>query len=481
MSFAKFSSDFLMESFTLVDNLFINEHLPYCDEKQIKAYIYGLFLCTSPEKDNSIERMLAVLDTTYDELISAFKYFEDNGLVKVISSDPLEVTFLSLKRAMQPPKKYKSEKWNDFNTHLQSLYHERMIMPNEYNEYYRFLDTHKLERDAMLMIVQYCINLKGENVRYSYILTVAGNWAAEGVRTVGDVERKLEEYETQTEEMRRVLCALGRKSGAELEEKQLLTKWTRSWGYDIEGVLAAANTLKGGKTFKKLDARLDEFYRLSVFTAEEMKDWQKQRDKLRALAIEINKNLGLYYESLDHIIEVYVAPWTLKGFEDEALITLAHHCFVSGIRTLSAMNALVNKFYSMGILTLGSINEYIENELRQDEKIKAVIAATGRSRGVTSGDRDYYRTWSADWGFDDDMILYAASLALGRTYPAAYVNQVLSAWRSKNVTTLEEAKKHSSPADNSKKREHEFKEREYSDDELKTIFSNIENFDDIEI
>ena len=258
-----------MDTFTLVDNLFINEHLPYCDEKQIKVYLYGLYLCSNPSKTNTVEELCARLDMTESEILSAYGYFEDMGLVQILSKQPLEVQYLSLKRSMQTPKKYKSEKWNDFNAHLQQLFPERMLTPNEYNEYYMFLDESKLEQDAMLMIVQYCINLKGMSVRYPYILTVARNWVADGVRTVSDVEDKLNEYDKQSEQMQKVLASLNRKGGADLEEKQMLLKWTRSWGYELDAILTASKTLKGSKNFKKLDQKLDEFYRMSIFTAEE--------------------------------------------------------------------------------------------------------------------------------------------------------------------------------------------------------------------
>lgn len=125
-----------------------------------------------------------------------------------------------------------------------------MLTPNEYNEYYMFLDESKLEQDAMLMIVQYCINLKGMSVRYPYILTVARNWVADGVRTVSDVEDKLNEYDKQSEQMQKVLASLNRKGGADLEEKQMLLKWTRSWGYELDAILTASKTLKGSKNFK---------------------------------------------------------------------------------------------------------------------------------------------------------------------------------------------------------------------------------------
>ncbi len=437
MSFAKFSSDFLMETFTLVDNLFISEHLPYCDDKQIKVYLYGLYLCGG--NGESLDQLCAKLDMTEAEVISAYGFFEDMGLVQILSKSPLEVKYLSLKKAMQPPKKYKGEKWNDFNTHLQQLFPERMLTPNEFNEYYTFLDDSKLDQDAMLMIVQYCINLKGVGVRYPYILAVARNWAADGVRTVGDVEDRLNQYENQSEQMRQILAALGRKGGAELEEKQMLLKWTRSWGFEQDAILAAAKTLKGNKSFRKLDGKLDEFYRMTIFTSAEMADYQAHRERLNQLAVAVNKNLGVYYESFEHEIEVYISPWTSMGFEDVAIVKLAHYCFVNNVRTLEGMNGIVKKFYTMGLLSENSIDQYLKLQDEQDSKIRKIIEASGLNRGVTTSDRNYYRTWTADWGFDDDLILYAASQAVGKTYPTPYINRLLSEYRKNGITTVEQA------------------------------------------
>lgn len=481
MSFAKFSSDYLLETFTLVDNLFINEYLPSCDEKQIKVYLYGLYLCSNPAKDNSIDALCARLDMTESEIMSAYTYFEDNGLIQIISREPLEVKYLSLKRSMQPPKKYKGDKWNDFNTHLQRLFPERMLTPNEYNEYYMFLDDSKMEQDAMLMIVQYCIDLKGMNVRYPYILTVARNWAHDGVRTASDVEDKLREYDTQTEQMREILSALGRKGNAELEEKQMLLKWSRSWGYEQDAILAAIKTLKGSKNFKKLDAKLDEFYRTSIFTAEQIEDYRTHLENLRTTALNVNKTLGVFYESLDHEIETYIVPWTVKGFENEALVKIAHHCFITNIRTLEGMNNVVSRFYTKGLLTPESIDEYLNLQIEQDAKIKKIIEATGRARAVTQSDRDYYQTWSVAWGFDDDMILYAAKQAVGKTYPTPYVNQLLSAYKAKGISTVEQAKRTPAIVPATATRTSDHTERVYTPEELHSIVRSIGSLSDADL
>jgi len=474
MSFAKFSSDFLVETFTLVDNLFIHEYLPECDEKQIKVYLYGLYLCSNPPADNTTDSLCNALNMSEKEILSAYAFFEDLGLCQIVSKDPLEVKYLSLKRANQPPKKYKAEKWNDFNVHLQQLFPERMLTPNEYNEYYSFIDSTKFEPEAMLLVVQYCINLKGMSVRYPYILTVARNWASEGVRTAQDVEKRLEEYDAQTDDMQKLLSALSRKGGADLEEKQMLLKWTRSWGYTLDAIIIAAKTLKGSKTFQKLDAKLDEFYRMSIFSAEEMEDYNKHLEELRTLTIDINKNLGVFYESFEHEIEVYVSPWTSKGFEADALKKIAHHCFLSNVRTLEGMNNVVGKFYQKGLLTSASIDAYIDEQIKKDERIKKIIEATGRTRGVTAQDREYYETWSAVWLFDDSVILYAAEQAANRTYPLPYVNQILSAFKSEGVKTVEDARKVALPSTNQANKSHDYDERTYSQEELRSVITSID-------
>ncbi len=477
MGFAKFSSDFLMETFTLVDNLFINEHLPYLDEKQIKVYLYGLYLCTSNEQ-NDVETLGAVLDVTEEELLSIYGEFEDLGLVKILSRQPIEVKYLSLKRGLQPPKKYKADKWTDFNSVLQSLFPERLITPNEYNEYYSFIESTKIDTEVLLMIVQYSINAKGQNVRYPYIFTVARSWLADGVKTVADVEKKLTEYEAQNEDMREVLVALGRKGGADIEDKQALLKWQRSWGFEQSAILTAAKLLKGSKTFKRLDQKLDEYYRMNVFTSEEMEDANARREKLVNLAIEINKTMGLYYESLDHVLETYTIPWTGKGFTDDALLKIAHYCFVSGIRTLDGLNNVINKFYQQGYVSAESIDEFISAGIAQDSKIRAILEKAGTSRNVSAKDREYYRTWTTLWGFGDDMIEYACELACGKPYPVTYINQVLSGWKSSGINTLDKAKALPAPTASKKP---EYTERNYSEDELHTLFSGIDQFDDIDI
>ena len=284
----KFTNDYLIESFTMVDNLFIREYMPYADEKQVKVYLYGLFLCNTDSDADSFEEMAKALDMTKEEIVDTFRFWSEQGLVRLISTSPLEVKYLSFKNNLKPIKKYKEGKFADFNTALQQLFPDRQIMSNEFHVYYEFLDDCPIDQDALIMIVQYCINLKGSSVRYPYILTVARSWFNDGVRTVDDVEEKLNEYEQQSEDMRLILKSLSRKGGADLEEKQMLLKWTKNWGFSVSAIAFCAKKLKN-KTFKKLDSTLDEYYRLDIFTESQMQDYFERKASLNELAVKINK------------------------------------------------------------------------------------------------------------------------------------------------------------------------------------------------
>ena len=470
MAFAKFSSDFLMNNYTLVDNLFITELLPNLESEEIKIYIYGQYLCMNQSKDNSLEEMGKALGVAPSKIVETFQFFEDNGLVKIKSKMPLEVEYLCLKNQNQLPKKYKTGKYSDFSSHLQTLFPSRMLTPNEFNEYFGFLENYAMDQDALLMVVQFCIDTKGETVRYPYVLTIAKDWASQGVKTVEDVEIKLNDFETQSELMRKVLVALNRKGAADLEEKQMLINWTTNLGFNQEAIICAAKSSKS-KTFKALDAKLNEFYKLSIFTEQEIKNYNKHREELEDIALTVNNEIGTSYRELEPEIETYIVPWTNKGFNKDTLKKIAHYCFISGVRGLEGLNSIINNFYSKGIISSEAIEEYVSNQVQEGEKIKKIIEASGSMRNVSSSDRTFYQTWTKDWGFTDDIILFAAESAVGKLYAMSYINQLLSKWKNANVKTLEEAQK-ANTAPTQKVPATQIKTRDYTSEELKGVFGN---------
>ena len=481
MALCKFTSESLIDGITPVDNIFINEYLPYAPENAVRVYIFGLYLCSMPlSADNSAESMASILNLPVETVVSSFMFWEEQGIVQIVSKVPLEVKYLSIKSTLAPVKKYKAEKFADFNNQLQQLFPTRMITVNEYNEYYYTMDTCRIEPEAMLMIIQYCVNLKGVDVRYPYILTIAKDWAKDGIRTYSDVEQRLKEHEATSSVIGQILKILGKKSSGTLEEREYYIKWTKSWGFDDAAIMFAAKQLKSKGTIKRLDSALDEYYRMNIFSEQDMDEYAKHRKKMYEIAKNVNKIIGVYYETLDYIVEQYVNVWLQKGWEEDALYTVAQYCFKSNIRTLNGVNNAVTRFTKLGLITTDSINEYLNKLLENDEKIMDVIHASGSNRNVSTLDRELYKTWTSDWGFNQDIITYAASLATDKAQAFGYINRVLSRMHENKIYTLEQAKTFNQTS-NGDKKVNSTQKTDFTKTELTPFFGDLENFDDIEV
>lgn len=476
MAFCKYTSSFLLDHYTLVDNLFINEYLPFADENAVRVYLYGLYLCSNPiGHDNTVESVASVLNMSAEDVLSCFKYWENAGLVQISQKTPVEVSFIPVKSTLAPPKKFKPEKYTDFTTELQKLFPDRMLTPNEYNEYLNVIESRHIEPEAMLMIVQYCINLKGSDVRFPYVLAVAKDWAQSGVRTFDEVEERIRDHERTSDEIVGVLKALGRKSSGDVSDREFFIKWTKNWGFEYNAVVFAAKQCGKRGGMKRLDNLLDEYYRLNIFSTKEMEEYREHKDELYALAREVNKIIGVYYESLDYIVENYVNAWRMKGFDDEAIKLVAQYCFKRSIRTLEGVNKAIAKFYTLGLVTASGINKYIDTLLANDGVIAQILKTAGSERNVNNVDREYYNTWTSNWGFTDEMIMLAAERAQNKTQPLAYVNQMLSRWRENKIYTPEKVPTLGSEA----KKPTGFAQRDYTSEELKAFFTNIE--DELEV
>ena len=125
--------------------------------------------------------------------------------------------------------------------------------------------------------------------------------------------------------------------------------------------------------------------------------------------------------------------------------------------------------------------EYRAGCAARDGVINKIIAQTGSSRTLTMNDRDLYAVWSDNWGFLDESILYAASLAQGRANAMSRVGNTLAFWKRQGAFTLEEVKKlGDAPGDQAKQPVKLFaNERTYTKQQLDAFLGDTTNFDDI--
>ncbi len=444
MSFCKFSPSFATENKTYIDNTFINEFLPSAPDMCVKAYILGLSKCNGGnEAENSLEFFAKTLKISEDDVISIFKYWEDLGLVQILSTTPAEVRFLPIISNSKNIKKYKVDKYANFNIQVQEMFEHRMVMPNEFAEFYNLMERHNFEENALIALIKYCVDNKGFNLSPNYCIVVAKNWLKEGIINLEQVSKKIEELGVANENMALILSAMGSKRKPQLEDKELLNKWLNDYNFEMQVIVFVVKNLKSKKRHvdvNVLDEYLTKYYEMKLMSVQEIEHYENEKDNMFNLAKTVNQQLGIYYEDLTNEIEKYVVNWLNMGFNLETLKTIANNCHGTTVRTLESFNNIVTKLFKLGITNLNGYQKYLQDNLAVDSLINEVLQELNLQRKANANDRTFYKIWSVDWGFSHQIILYAASLSKNKANAIAYLNKILSNWNGAGLKTLEEVK-----------------------------------------
>ena len=400
MSLCSYSSETHSGSFLVIENTFINEYLPAAPPSCVKVYLYGLYLCTNPNSiENSIDNFCHVLNMEAGEIKDSFEYWQAEGLVQILESPDgkeLNVKFLPVAKRVGSSKKI-ANKYSEFNSKIQAVIKGRMITPNEYSEYYTFIESSHMDKDAFVAVAEYCTKLKGEKVGYPYIITVAKSFSNDGILSVEQVEEKLNEHQEITPELTDIYKALGKKSSSiTLDDKNIYIKLTKEYGFTHGTIKEIAKTLKDkpNASMFKLDNLFTSYYKLNLFSSKEINDYNKNREEYFELAKDITKTLGLYYDNLETIIENYLMDWKQKGFENKTLKTIAYYCLKKSTRTIEGMNNTIQKFHKLGLISEDSIYQYMEETVFVDNQIQEILDACNILRNVTVYDRSNYQTWT---------------------------------------------------------------------------------------
>lgn len=138
--------------------------------------------------------------------------------------------------------------------------------------------------------------------------------------------------------------------------------------------------------------------------------------------------------------------------------------------------------FKLGLLTNASIDNYMQDIVKNDEVICQILRSLGIERGVIAIDRTMYKTWLYDWNMTEDIISYGIELSKNQFSAMQYLNRVLSEFHSGGISTLDEAKKFKlSFGFDGKKNvtagklasSKEAKKREYSKKELDSLFDDV--------
>ncbi len=476
-----FSTEYMFKSTTDVQNLFLSEYMKHASEVQLKVYLYGGFLISNT-RECTVLGIARGLSVSEEEVKAAFMHWEELQVVKIRSQSPFFVEYLDLSSRVFKPRKFDARKYEDFNKELTLMISGRMINPNEYVEYYNFIESYGFSQEAFLLVVSYGVKMKGANVPSKYIIQTAINLKNQNIKTYQQVEAQFNNYFMQSSVVSDLLSALKIRRKVEIDDMNYLAKW-KSMGFSEESILEAGKLLKGAKSMEKLDGLLSELLASKVFEKAEITKYQNHKNMLYELAIKINKSIGVFYEVLETEVDVYIRKWVdVLGIEEGALLYIAENSFLSGVRTLEGLSDKIEGFARLGIISKEALYQYMAEFAEKETKIKKVLEILGLQRKPNGYDRTAYAGFEK-LGLADDVICYAAEKSAGTYRPMPYMHSILKNWKNQGVSTVAEAKSAAAPnymasGESGGKKKEEIISRNYTKEEIASAFSALETLDE---
>lgn len=429
-----FNDQTKLDTYTLVSDTFILNVLSTLNEIQIKVYLLGLY---SINKNIDVIDIANNLNIEYEDLVAVLKELQELNLV--IYEDkisPATVSFLNPKTG-KLFQNFNTDEFNEFEHSLSKLIPERFFSPTELNEYFTFIKNKNFEQTAFAVVLKYCMKIKNEKIGYKYILKVAEGFAAKGLKTAVAVEEEVNKYYNSFDSIKNVSLKMGKKY-IENEDYQLFNKWLET--FELGEIIQIINSFKA-KSFQQIDSILEMLDSQGIRGVQSIEQYKELYDERKAIAISINKKLGLFYTTVDNEIETYIIPWTNMGYTKKSIDKIAQYCFENNGKTLGFLNEKIHELSQLGITTEDGVDAHFAALKQNDKKLKELFKLSGFSKTISQNDRDMFKVWINNWGFDFNTLKFLAKRFEGDVYWQSKINNVLSKCKSQNLYNIEDIDK----------------------------------------
>lgn len=248
---------------TCVENIFINEYLTQAPGDYVKVYLFALMYADFDMRMNN-ETIAKHLGMEDEDVLKAWSYWEKMGVVRKHYEKPgdkfrYQVEFLNLKE-LAYGKKQKNQKaaagvpdrlkkLMDDDT-VKDMYSEiehitgRLFEGKEPAEIMSWITDYNANPEMIVYAYSYCVKKKNHS-NHKYVAAIVKEWAAQGLKSVEQIEDYLEETDNRHYLYKRVLRALGFLRNATEEEKRIMDTWFDQMGFSIDKVLDACKKTTG--------------------------------------------------------------------------------------------------------------------------------------------------------------------------------------------------------------------------------------------
>lgn len=441
MSFTAFSKEFGSDLYTSVENQFITKYLPCSDGDAVRAYLYGLYLC-GHGGDLDAESCAKLLKIPYPRFLEIFGFWEECGLCRVLSKEPLVLEYLPVRDAVGKPKPMHPEKYQGFSHELLRKLQKADapdLGPYEMQKVLRFLEDEHMEPQAFLLVAEACIKRDGGKFSYAHCMNAAKKLAKNFKLTYEQVSGELAHINLHEKELKDIFSLLGVFRAPRESDFDLFSHW-KELGLETDAIFTCAKSLKKG-SLSALDRLCLELAEKKIFTRAEAEAYLARREELCELVFALARKLGVKVQNPRAYIEEYAEKWVGRGLGKESLLPLAGLCFKLRYG-FAEMDALLETLYRDGTAEPAQIKAYCAAREKQFRLLQSIQSVCGVLH-ITPGALDQVAAFRA-MGFSNEMILEAAKRAASAAAPLPYMNKMLTEWQRTSVFSQAALAKHES-------------------------------------
>lgn len=246
---------------TSVENMFINEYMPDAPGEYVKVYLFAL-MYADLGVDMNVRQMAKQLGSTEDEIMKAWDYWDNKGVIKrdfhgnTENYEP-DIIFMNLKEKLYGKEEgvqkdsaevtgRESDELTDkaIGEMFESI--ERIkgtaLNGTEMQAITDWAKTFNATPEMIMFAYSYCKNLGKSN--HNYIGAVIRNWVSKGLTDETSIRKYLEETDQRHYLYRRIFKALGFKldRNPTEAERRIMDAWFDEMEYTIDTVLKACDT-----------------------------------------------------------------------------------------------------------------------------------------------------------------------------------------------------------------------------------------------
>lgn len=444
MPLSSFSDNYAMYDVTPVENLFLLEYMPYAPGDYVRVYLYGLMQCRHPSESASLESLARTLRLREEQVLEAFRYWEQKGLVVGVSDQPPTFQYVNVRTAMMTEgggqEQTQAYRYRDFNNELQALAGE-LLRPQQYAMAMEWVEDLNIPPDVVLEMVRGTserltqIN-RGKRRSAAYLFKVlaetALDWAKRDIRTLEAARAELDKGKRKYRVAQQVLRALGQQRNPTRVETALAAKWLEEWQYDENDIEAALQktAASANPSFAYLDGILSRYREGGGVLEDRMERVDKPREAVRALL----QQLGAAQSTpAPQQLQRY-AEWLEEGFEPEAVLRAAALCGRRGRNRFEDLEMMLARWRELNLTRDVDVERYLRRYAELRALAGRIFERAGLDRRATEADLDKIGLWRERQS--EELLLYAAECSRDAKSPMAFMEKLLNDWAGKGVADV---------------------------------------------